>query len=81
MLFEDYVVGEVPFFSVKFMFVASFQEYLNCQVNVMTEVLFSRKVRNLRGWVEIVMLVFSYSVWTVLYFYPCSFDKVALVFL
>lgn len=47
----------------------------------MTEVLFSRKVRNLRGWVEIVMLVFSYSVLTVLYFYPCSFNKVALVFL
>ena len=74
-------IGEVPFFSLIFMFVASFQEYLNCQVNVTIEVLFTRKVRSLRGWVEIFTLVFSYSVLTVLYFYLCLFNKVTLVFL
>ena len=74
-------IGEVPFFSLKFMFVASFQEYLNCQVNVTIEVLFTRKVRSLRGWVEIFTLVFSYSVLTILYFYLCLFNKVTLVFL
>lgn len=37
MVLENDVFDEVPFFSLKFMFVLSFQQYLNYQVNVMIE--------------------------------------------
>lgn len=60
MVLENAVFDEVPFISLKFMFVLSFRQYLNYQVNVMIEVVFTRKVRTF-GEVEIsVLMFFSY---------------------
>lgn len=59
------------------MFVLSFQQYLNYQVNVMIEVVFTRKVRTF-GEVEIsVLMFFSYPALVVWCF--CLFSSVCLI--
>lgn len=60
------------------MFVPSFQEYLNCkkeknkkrdwQVNVMIELLFTRKVRGFQQVEVSVLMVFFGSLWALVFF-------------
>ena len=73
MLLEDYVLYEVTFFSLKFIFVLSFQEYQICQGTVMIEVLFTRKVGTFQKVEVSVLMFFSYSMlvvwWGFLFFW------------
>lgn len=64
-------------FSLKFLFVPSFLEYLNCEVNVMIEVLFTRKVRTFGEIKILVLMFFSYSALVVWCF--CLFSSVCLI--